>query len=227
MNYKIIHNEQKLDQFIDWLPDLTEEESYYLALVARKKYVEGGNHTPMLRRFCSSKEQMKNRIRQLECPVGAFVDQKSGLSIPQAALALYITPNPRSHKKAFYDSIQNLVAEISKNGWRNPRNIAMTSIARAKSRSCFAHLDVDVENVKYVDIIKEKVELIVGGEASSVIRTKGGCHVLIDPKKVVSEHKNWHPKVIESIGEEFVDQGGDMLCPVVGCTQGNFVPSFV
>jgi hypothetical protein len=36
MNYKIIHNEEKLQQFIDWLPELLPNEQYYVALLARK-----------------------------------------------------------------------------------------------------------------------------------------------------------------------------------------------
>jgi len=38
MNYKIIHNEERLKEFINWLPDLLPNEQYYVQLLARKKY---------------------------------------------------------------------------------------------------------------------------------------------------------------------------------------------
>jgi hypothetical protein len=37
-NYKIILNEQKLKEFIYWLPELQNNEQYYVSLFARKKY---------------------------------------------------------------------------------------------------------------------------------------------------------------------------------------------
>lgn len=39
MNYKIIYNEEKLQKFIDWLPDLLPNEQYYVALLARKNTI--------------------------------------------------------------------------------------------------------------------------------------------------------------------------------------------
>lgn len=38
MNYKIIQDKNELLKFLDWLPDNTKEQKYYLSLMARKKY---------------------------------------------------------------------------------------------------------------------------------------------------------------------------------------------
>lgn len=226
-NYKVIQDEKKLKEFIDWLPDLSDHEEYYLGLVARKKYVDGSNNTPMLRRFTSKKESMFNKIRQLECPVGSYVDREGNV-IPQGMLALYIMPNPRSIKKAFYASIQTLVAEIAKNSWRDPKSVSLNTIATSKSASVFAHIDVDSGDVNIEpEYMVGKVVKAVGEKAANVIRTRGGYHILIQPHFVISEVKNWYPAVKKSIGEMFIDQEGDMSCPVVGCTQGDFVPHFV
>lgn len=40
MNYRIIEDETALIDFIKWLPDLKENEVFYVSLFARKKYFE-------------------------------------------------------------------------------------------------------------------------------------------------------------------------------------------
>ena len=37
--HDIIRDEQKLADFVDWLPDLQLNQKYFLALFARKKYM--------------------------------------------------------------------------------------------------------------------------------------------------------------------------------------------
>ena len=38
MNYTIIKDTQELLKFINWLPDLEEDECFYVVLMARSKY---------------------------------------------------------------------------------------------------------------------------------------------------------------------------------------------
>jgi hypothetical protein len=92
MNYKIISDEAKLDSFIEFLPETNKEEVYYICLFGRHKYCESIPITKVseqLNRIIARKEDIKEKIRRLETPIGSYV--RDGVVIPQNALALYIT----------------------------------------------------------------------------------------------------------------------------------------
>ena len=117
INYQIIKDKNKLIDFIDWLPNLEPNETYYLCLFARSKYCKdelGNNLFPhinsdreQMARFLCKKEDLFDKIKQLECEVGSY--KRKGESVPQDSLALYITANPRSYKKATKTTIVKLL----------------------------------------------------------------------------------------------------------------------
>ena len=88
MNYQIILDEKKLQDFINWLPELLPHETYYVSLIGRRKYApEIIDDKVLVKRFTSTKERLANKIRQLEAPMGAYFNSK-GMPLPQHALAL-------------------------------------------------------------------------------------------------------------------------------------------
>jgi len=116
-----------------------------------------------------------------------------------------------------------------------PFSEVLTQTHKAKSRSEFVHFDIDMPfhressdskvpkcQLSLEEIYKEAVRL-VGHDAVSLIETRGGCHLLVKPNKVISQYENWHSNITEAFD---VDQTGDLMLPVVGCCQGNFTPSF-
>lgn len=188
-----------------------------------------------LRRLVSSKADLCSKIKQLECPVGSYTT-KSGDIIPDSAIAIYITINPRCLRKATVEGIRCLAANIGKDldgGMKttclNPHSEILSVIHRAKSRSCFVDFDIDHgegdnKSSMSLDEIKKKTIDIVGKEAPTFLVTRGGVHVLVQPKLVVSDTKNWHPIICKTLS---CDQIGDLMIPIPGCNQGGFTPYLV
>jgi hypothetical protein len=138
MNYQIVKDEKLLKDFIDWLPELAPQERYYLCLFARNKYCKELTHIKsdkaQLKRFVTDKERMFQKIKQLEIEVGGY--KQKHMDVPEEALALYITPNPRDMFKATVNTMVKLAQSIrDQNISMNPHQEAMSEIQKAKSRT--------------------------------------------------------------------------------------------
>ncbi len=225
MNYKIIKDEALLGAFIDWLPALQPNETYYVTLFARSKYstfLKGGSgDKAQLKRFTSTKDFLLDKIRQLECEVGSY--KQKGLPVPQEALAVYINPNPRDMEVATKNSLIKFAELITKkyDGY-NPHQEVMSEIQKACSRKIY--FDLDFDGVQ-VDVILPQVEQFVNLDCVKVLKTRGGFHLLLDLKKIDKTfEKTWYKNITALEG---CDVRGDNLMPMVGCTQGEFVPHFL
>jgi len=227
MNYQIIKDVSLLKEFIEWLPNLEEGETYYVGLLARSKYENGNtikSDKQQLKRFTSRKEDLFHKIWQLECPVGAYTYK--GDPIPQETLAIYITPNPRSMYDATFSGLTTLAQCIQKKKQANPHQEVMNEIQRSKSRSCFIDFDIDYKEENYEQELKPWVLERTGASASiKVVETRGGYHVLVDPSSIEEPFKKkWYQELAK---HPHIDQSGDQLIPIPGCTQGDFMPRFV
>lgn len=223
MNYQIIKDPSKLREFIEWLPELKENEQYYLCLFARSKYVNGEivhikSDKAQLKRFTSKKEFLYRKIQQLECKVGSYLQRDT--PIPQEALALYITINPRDLWKATFSSLCHLAKCIqNSNRNMNPHQEVMSEIQRSSSDRRYVIVDVDSKNQRDLAQVMRHVNT----EALSYIETRGGFHVLVRTDAVAEGYKKtWYQGMA---GVACVDQMGDIMSPVPGCTQGDFVPT--
>jgi hypothetical protein len=220
----IIQDPAELKQFISWLPDLQDGEKFYGCLFARKKYcAEIGRiktDKAQLKRFTATKKDLYAKIRQLACSSDAY-EQPNGDPYPEESLALYLMPNPRSMEKAGKETLIKMADLITKpyNGW-NPQQEAMSQIQKAKSRTVF--VDFDFDSVE-LDDHRDNILRSVNREAVSVVKTRGGFHLLIDVNKVSSDHKYWY----QGLKSLVHDVDGDCLLPVPGCLQGGFSPRFL
>lgn len=222
--YQIITDKEILQDFIDnHLPDLQEDETYYVCLFARSKYCKWVNHISsdkaQLKRFTSNKERLIEKIEQLEIEVGKW--KQRGKPIPQEALALYITINPRSLTKAGRAAALQLVDLISKpyTGW-NPHQQVMSEIHKAISRKIYIDFDFDDADYKHYNF-----EIILGKGSYKILQTRGGFHLLVQPDKIPKKWLNEWYKAIADLPE--VDVKGDNMIPIPGTYQGGFTPKFI
>ena len=245
-NYKIICDEYHLKDFIKWLPELLPHEIYYLALFARKKYSPELKHSKtdktQLKRFTSDKSRMFDKIKQLECELGSY--KFKDVVAPQESLALYVTVNPRSQIIAAKNALRKLVdlATNPYNNW-NVHQEVMSEIQKAKSRTCWVDFDIDLdmtsltpENTQthFMNAFTELTEKILHGDGWThtphikLLKTHSGYHILIDPRQYSTQSQfkvtDWYRVITDTFT---VDQSGDNMIPVVGCTQGGSMPYFI
>jgi len=232
MNYQIITDENLLDEFIStFLKPCSPDETYYCCLFARSKYAkneDGTNKFPhiktdknQLKRFLATPNTLKIKIKQLEVPFGAYIT-KDGEPIPQEALALYITPNRRSQKKAMFKLMKRLIDIQECNGQGfNINAEAISAVQKSKSKTDWIDFDIDSKNI---DI--SSIENVLPLGTYKILETRGGYHIMIDRDKVKKSNapKNWYIL----LGQMFeIDQSGDNMIPMVGTYQGGFTPKFI
>lgn len=228
-NYRIITDIKLLEEFIEWLPELLSDETYYVCLLARNKYCSEINHirsdVQQLRRFTTTKERMIDKIRQSECALGTY-KQKDTL-IPQEALALYIHPNPRNQvqaaKKTCKDLLDLCLMPYSN---YNVHQVALSNIQQARGRKIY--FDLDYDKLSYEDFCEKGLNKFINQEAVSSIKTHGGFHALVNLDRIAEQYtKTWYNGLKALAAEDSAAVSGDLLVPVPGCIQGNFTPRFL
>ncbi len=233
MTYKVVKDEKLLRDFIEWLPDLKENEKYYFCLFARNKYCKELSHIKsdkaQLKRFVTDKERMFQKIKQLEIPLGYYMQRE--FPVPESALALYMTVNPRNMFKATINTMVKLAQSIrDQNVNMSAHQEALSEIQKAKSRTCYIDFDIDypdtvTDHTVETARIMEEVGKNVNIDSVTWLKTRGGMHALIDPNKVEQQYKNTFYMGMKKMSG--CDQSGDQMIPVPGCTQGMFIPHFI
>lgn len=229
MNYKIIQDEYKFREFIEWLPELEVGECYYITLFSRKKYFNEPNEniksdkSQLKRVTATNKEYIYDKVKQMETEIGSY--KNNGFPIPQESLALYVSPNPRSMVKATKNALKKFVDLITKDydGY-NPHAIVMSEIQTAGNRRIYMDFDFDGINPQALHLNIDETK--INRDCITYIQTRGGCHALVKLEDIKPEFKNSWYKHLSSL-EGCDMKGTDSLLNVVGCCQGGFTPKFV
>jgi hypothetical protein len=220
--HNFIKDYEVLEDFVEWLPELNDNEKYYVCLHARKKYMPEltNKDKTQLKRFTATKSNLINKIEQLECPIGSFLT-KDYVTIPDEAIAIYITVNPRCMLKASYNAAKDIITCIQNQGHLNPSSEALSSIHKSKAKTHYFSFDIDGNVV--ADDIGYEIKDLVGN--ATVIQTRGGCHLLVKPHETTS--KTWYNDIFAwAKTKSFeIDQCSDLITPIPGCNQAGYVPS--
>ena len=220
--YQLIFDEDELRKYLEVLPKLERNETFYITLFARKKYTENPAckyDKTQLKRFTTTADRLIEKLHQLECPVGSYTGHNN-LPIPQESLAVYINPNPRSLSRSLIRGIQALASSIDKEGEHpNPRQAIMNVLQTTKSRTAFHVFDIDSKDLSIIDKVRE-----ITNDNFFYVETRGGFHLYLDQNKIDKFSKNWYV-TIKNLPN--VDVTGDMLTPLPGSVQGNFIPKIV
>lgn len=220
--YQVITDEIKLREFIEWLPDVAENEKFYACLFMRKKYCPEvpwiKSDKGQLKRFVSDKVRLYDKIRQLECTLGSYKFDTN--DVPQESLALYITPNPRDLYKATLRGIAALAKVIECKGSNsNPHQEILSEIQRTPATGrTYVTFDLDWKDETK---IQNFIDVVDG--YCDVIETRGGYHLHVHKNKIDKiKTKLWHNEIAKE-----ADVSGDAMTPVVGTYQGGWSVQFI
>lgn len=239
MNYKLIHNEPELQKFIDLLPELKENEGYFLILIARKKwYPESGipSAHKLKRETVNSKDKIIHTIRQWEVAEGSYTS--NDIAINQMNLGVYMGFNPKNQYNACFELINKCLASIRSNsGNINVKSMANDVIQGSNGTKNFIDVDVDIkEGEDYVEIVNY-IKDVVNNDRLTFIKTNGGFHALVNLTDCDGEGKigvvspnygnGWYVKLQRHPFKSELNIMSNDLVPVVGCNQGKYVPHII
>lgn len=224
-HYSIIKDKDKLLEFIEWLPELQINEKFYVACFARKKYCADIKYIKtdkaQVKRFLSNKKDLYNKILQLETPLGSYIIKD--IVIPQEALSMYISINPRDMEAGTRQSLikfANLLA-LKYNGY-NPVAEVISEVHKACSRKIWFDFDFDDADL---DFTIGEINKILTPDNYKVLKTRGGFHVIVNLKTIDKKISDvWYHGISNLPG---CDISGDSLLPIPGCVQGDFIPYFI
>ena len=221
-NYKIITDIDKLESFIDWLPEAEVNEKFYVTLFARKKYTDDPvvkGDKAQLKRFVAHKGDIIHKLKQLEIPMGSYTTL--GEPIPQEALAVYIMPSPRSLRKAAGLLSKKIIDMFLKDENYNIQSEALTCIQKSSGSAPLLDFDIDTK-----DFDVKIFQKFLNTDGYQIIETRGGYHILVDPAK---QEKTWWHNIHKAayLAGVKIDQSGDQLLPIPGTFQGGFTPKII
>lgn len=226
--YQIVTDPIELEKFINFLPQTSGGEQYYVSLFTRKKYDTSGLlkcDKNCIKRFTAKKEHLISKLYQLECPVGAYT--YDGKPVPQECLAVYITPNPRSLWKSGLQMLKRIADKVGDgNENYNPKSLALDVLQVTPARKIYFDIDIDFLEEKNFAIFISMISLFINPDCIQFVQTRGGFHALVKLNEIKEQFKNtWHKGFTQiTFNDVGIMMNSDGLLPIPGCFQGGFTP---
>jgi hypothetical protein len=229
--YEFLRDERELESFVaSVLPDTTVDECFLLMLCARRKYLTEEEKTQLMlgesatlrREIIGDRGKLLRKVKELCVPSGLYQD-RNGCLIPPHAFAVYVTPNPRSSKKAAVRLIAALAEGLAEGKPLRLESLVKTQIHRAVSRKIYLDLDVDPADDDDWQAVVDKVRAILGQTPLHVIQTRTGAHVLVPTHQLDPSVKRIFYQRLRELGrgmEGLLEIRGDAMVPVPGTSQG-------
>jgi len=219
---------RNLKDFIDFILEGNEDETYYTTLVARPKYLTAeerstikSNHNMLDIKLCKPKKDVdiydnySKMIYRFNCNPSAYLDKK-GQPLPSKCKVVYAGLNPVDillATKKFRQELAELeFRAIESNGdiaevySRIPR-LFLKNCVNSQKRKRIIDVDVDVEiedtQLESIDNFLDYLKEITTEDQFNnlaVVFTRGGFHVL---SKTSAFNKNFHTETIRKIAVDF------------------------
>lgn len=238
MLYNFLRDERELTLFAESvLPEVEADECFLLMLCARRKYlteeekarVQLGEAKSLRREVVTDRGKLLHKVKELCVPSGLYKD-RDGHPIPPHAFAVYVTPNPRSTRKAAVRMIANLAEGLAEGRPLRLESLMKTLVHGSVSRKIYLDLDVDPAGEDDWQLIVTQIKTILGETPTHVVQTCNGAHVLVQTRHLDRVVKRTFYKQLQELSkgmEGLVEIRGDAMVPVPGTTQGGATPLLV
>lgn len=198
---RVIADPETISRFVSHLPDLGENELYFLSLSARNKYLSEDDRE----RYSLGRTEMFSRqiamdrdgiALALNRMAGDLVCKRtrSGLEIPNRSLVVYMNIHAMSSLKAYSTFVEEMNRHQSEtiHALLNGNTPNLSAFLRMQTR-LMNHIQRAVGTKKYVDIDVDAPQMtandirdVISGELQHnaighlVIRSRGGYHIMVN-----------------------------------------------
>lgn len=250
----LIKDQNEFNKFIEILPELKQDEVYFISLSARNKYLTKeereyyslGQTEMFGREIAQSKDKLRDYIiKKLEATL-SYKTTRNRKLIPDKSLVCYMNINPSSMIKAYYqfqNEMNRQMREITLALLHEKEpNYSFINIQTRELMNCIQKstgtkhfIDIDC-NTKENEVINEiTINLYLDDIKFYQIETKGGYHFIID-KNTIPLKYNLMMNVINkadrklhdiSKGKEEIIINSNAMVPVPGTMQSDFLVKFI
>jgi len=204
----LIVDKTEFDKFIDIMPELKNDEVYFISLSARAKYLSKeerlefslGQTEMFGREVAQTKEKLKDyTMRKLEANLYSK-RTRNGKEIPEKSLVCYININPSSMVKAYFQfqhEMNRQIAEITiaLQNSKDP-NYSFVNIQQRELMNCIQkstgtkhYIDIDCDT-KEPEVVAFITKTLVDAKIQfHTIETRGGFHFLLEKDTIPSKYK--------------------------------------